>query len=65
MLKTFFFYYQKLKIKTVIEEGKLEIDENIVQALLIEGFEFEVKPEETNITIAEFHARRDRFRNRF
>jgi hypothetical protein len=43
------------EIKTVIEEGKLEIDENIVEALLIEGFEFEVKPEETNITIAEFH----------
>ena len=42
------------EIKTVIEEGKLEIDENIVEALLIEGFEFEVKPEETNITIAEF-----------
>ena len=42
------------EIKTVVEEGKLEIDENIVEALLIEGFEFEVKPEETNITIAEF-----------
>jgi len=49
------FLLPEVEIKTVIEEGKLEIDENIVQALLIEGFEFEVKPEETNITIAEFH----------
>ena len=49
------FLLPESEIKTVIGEGKLEIDENIVEALLIEGFEFEVKPEETNITIAEFH----------
>ncbi len=43
------------EIKTVIKKGNLEIDENIVEEFLIEGFEIQVKPEKTDITIAEFH----------